>query len=144
MRKVILYMITTLDGLIAGPDDALAHYEPSDEEHRFANDLFGRAGAILFGRVAYEGFAAAGGHLRVRLCSSASVSRADYVGSRCGQQAVKAAPGPAADRRRPAGDRSSRRTHAAIGPAYGLHGVAPRSLGWIEPMAAVSCLELPG
>jgi dihydrofolate reductase len=56
MRKVILYMITTLDGLIAGPDDALAHYEPSDEEHRFANDLFDRAGAVLFGRVAYEGF----------------------------------------------------------------------------------------
>jgi dihydrofolate reductase len=56
MRRVILYMITTLDGLIAGPDDALAHYEPSDEEHRFANDLFGRAGAVLFGRVAYEGF----------------------------------------------------------------------------------------
>jgi dihydrofolate reductase len=58
MRRIILYMITTVDGFIADPDGDLDWYDPSDEEMRFANELFGEAGGILFGRTAYEGFAA--------------------------------------------------------------------------------------
>lgn len=56
MRKVVLYMFTTLDGFIAGPNGEFDEYEPSAEEHQFANELFGAADGILFGRVTYAGF----------------------------------------------------------------------------------------
>jgi len=56
MRKVILYMFTTLDGFIAGPNGEFDDYEPSDEEMDFANGLFGSLGGIMFGRVIYEQF----------------------------------------------------------------------------------------
>ncbi|MCX6048500.1 MAG: dihydrofolate reductase family protein [Chloroflexi bacterium] len=58
MRKVILYMFTTLGGFIAGPNDEFDDYEPSAEEHQFANELFGAVDGILFGRKTYEGFVA--------------------------------------------------------------------------------------
>lgn len=56
MRKVVLYMFTTLDGFIAGPDGEFDDYEPSAEEVKFANEFFSSADGILFGRVTYEGF----------------------------------------------------------------------------------------
>ena len=56
MRKVVLYMFTTLDGFIAGPNGEFDDYIPSDEEMKFANELFSSADGILFGRVTYEGF----------------------------------------------------------------------------------------
>ena len=56
MRNVVLYMFTTLDGLIAGPNGEFLDYDPSDEEMAFANELFGSADGILFGRKTYEGF----------------------------------------------------------------------------------------
>jgi dihydrofolate reductase len=56
MRKLILYMIVTLDGLIAGLEDEFDDYEPSDEEMRFANEFFGSMDAILFGRVIHQLF----------------------------------------------------------------------------------------
>lgn len=56
MRKVILYMFTTLDGFIAGPNGEFDEYEPSAEEHQFANELFCAADGILFGRITYAGF----------------------------------------------------------------------------------------
>lgn len=58
MRNVILYMITSLDGFIAGSDDAsdVYDYEPSEEEHQFANEFFGSVDGILFGRVIHELF----------------------------------------------------------------------------------------
>jgi dihydrofolate reductase len=49
-------MFTTLDGLIAGPNGEFLDYDPSDEEMAFANELFGSADGILFGRKTYEGF----------------------------------------------------------------------------------------
>jgi dihydrofolate reductase len=56
MRNVVLYMFTTLDGFIAGPNGEFLDYDPSDEEMAFANELFGSAEGILFGRKTYEGF----------------------------------------------------------------------------------------
>jgi dihydrofolate reductase len=56
MRKIVLYMFTTLDGFIAGPNGEFDDYEPSVEEARFANAFFSSADGILFGRITYEGF----------------------------------------------------------------------------------------
>ncbi|MBA2276700.1 MAG: dihydrofolate reductase family protein [Chloroflexia bacterium] len=56
MRKIAVYMFTTLDGFIAGPDGAFLDYEPPEEEMRFANELFASADGVVFGRVVYEGF----------------------------------------------------------------------------------------
>jgi dihydrofolate reductase len=56
MRRLSLFMHITLDGFIARPGGELDDLEPSVEEHEYANDLFETAGAVLFGRRAYEGF----------------------------------------------------------------------------------------
>lgn len=56
MRKLILHMHTTLDGYIAGPNGEFDAFQPSDEELQFSNELFRSAGAMLFGRVVYQGF----------------------------------------------------------------------------------------
>ena len=48
MNKIILYMFTTVDGFIAGPNGEFDDYEPSVEEMQFANGLFGAAGGIIF------------------------------------------------------------------------------------------------
>jgi dihydrofolate reductase len=56
MRRIVLYMFTTLDGFIAGPHGEFDDYEPSPEEMDFANELFDSLGGILFGRVTYEQF----------------------------------------------------------------------------------------
>ncbi len=56
MSRLVLYMITSLDGFIAGPNGEFTAYEPSAEEMAFANHLFGNADAIVFGRVIYDGF----------------------------------------------------------------------------------------
>lgn len=56
MRKIVLYMFTTLDGFIAGPNGEFDDYEPSAEESKFANEFFGSAEGLLFGRMTYEGF----------------------------------------------------------------------------------------
>lgn len=56
MQKLILYMFTTLDGFIAGPNGEFLDYEPSDEEMEFANELFGSMDGVVFGRPTWEGF----------------------------------------------------------------------------------------
>jgi dihydrofolate reductase len=56
MRKIILYMFTTIDGFISGINGEFDDYEPSVEEHQFANTLFRTSGGVLFGRKTYEGF----------------------------------------------------------------------------------------
>jgi len=56
MRKIILYMFTTLDGFIAGPNGEFDPYEPSREEMDFANHVFGAADGFMSGRVVWEQF----------------------------------------------------------------------------------------
>lgn len=56
MRKVVLYMFTTLDGFIAGPNGEFEDHAPSDDEMEFAIEFFGSVDGILFGRVIYELF----------------------------------------------------------------------------------------
>jgi len=46
----------TLDGFVAGPNDEFDDFEPSIEEHVFANQLFGSMDSVMFGRTTYEGF----------------------------------------------------------------------------------------
>ncbi len=56
MAKIVLYMMITVDGFIAGPDDDFSDFEPTAEEHRFANKLFASFDGVVFGRTTYEGF----------------------------------------------------------------------------------------
>lgn len=56
MRKIVLYMFVTLDGFVAGPNGEFDDFEPSLEEHEFANELFRAASGVLFGRITYHGF----------------------------------------------------------------------------------------
>ena len=54
MRRLGFYIILTADGMYADPDGGLDHYEPAEDEHRFANGLIERAGDIVMGRVMYD------------------------------------------------------------------------------------------
>jgi len=54
MRKLIYYTTITLDGNFSGPDGGLEHFEPSEEEHQYANDLLLGADAVVLGRRMYE------------------------------------------------------------------------------------------
>jgi dihydrofolate reductase len=54
MRKLDFYIILTADGMYADPDGGLDHYEPAEDEHRYANGLIRDAGEIVYGRVMYD------------------------------------------------------------------------------------------
>ncbi len=54
MRRVIYYITVTADGMYADQDGGLAEFEPSDEEHRYANRLLDSAGDVVMGRVMYD------------------------------------------------------------------------------------------
>ena len=54
MRKLDFYIILTADGMYADPEGGLGHYEPAEDEHRYANNLIRDAGEIVYGRVMYE------------------------------------------------------------------------------------------
>lgn len=56
MRKLVSYMFTSLDGFIADQDGGLEWVPIDDELMRFANEYFGAADGIVFGRKVYEGF----------------------------------------------------------------------------------------
>ena len=60
MRKLILFMSTSLDGFIGGSNDETAADSPTDasdqEDHQYANQVFAAADTVLFGRTTYEGF----------------------------------------------------------------------------------------
>jgi len=54
MRRLHFYIITTTDGFYADPDGGLDHYEPAEDEHRYANDLLRDAGEVVMGRGMYD------------------------------------------------------------------------------------------
>ena len=54
MRKLDFYIILTADGMYADPEGGLGHYEPAEDEHRYANGLIRDAGEIVYGRVMYD------------------------------------------------------------------------------------------
>ena len=53
MRRVGFYLTLTMDGMYADPDGGLDYFEPTEDEHRFANHLVRDAGDIVMGRVMY-------------------------------------------------------------------------------------------
>ena len=57
MRRVIVSEFVSLDGVIEAP--AWTFQFPSEEQGNFKDDELAAAGALLLGRVTYEGFAAA-------------------------------------------------------------------------------------
>ena len=54
MRDVVLFIFTTLDGFISGPNGELDAVVPATEEHQYTNDILRTASALMFGRVMYE------------------------------------------------------------------------------------------
>jgi dihydrofolate reductase len=54
MRKVIFFMLTSLDGYFEGPDRDINWHNVDDEFNEFAIRQTGEFGALLFGRVTYE------------------------------------------------------------------------------------------
>ena len=54
MRKLIFFMLTTLDGYFEGPDRDINWHNVDEEFNEFAIQQTGEFGALLFGRVTYE------------------------------------------------------------------------------------------
>ncbi len=54
MRRLTFYIIVTADGMYADPDGGLDYYDPSDDEHRYANELVRDAGDAVIGRGMYD------------------------------------------------------------------------------------------
>ena len=54
MRSIEYYLILTADGMYADPDGGLGHYDPTDDEHRYANELMQSTGVEVMGRKMYE------------------------------------------------------------------------------------------
>ena len=53
-RRLAYYITLSVDGMYAEPDGGLGHFEPSEDEHRYANELVHEAGDLVSGRVMYE------------------------------------------------------------------------------------------
>jgi dihydrofolate reductase len=54
MRKVLFFMLTSLDGYFEGPAHEIDWHNTDDEFQEFAIEQTGQAGVLLFGRVTYE------------------------------------------------------------------------------------------
>ena len=54
MRKIIAWMMVSIDGFFEGPDGDLDWHMVDDELHRDFNEQLGAMGAFLEGRVSYE------------------------------------------------------------------------------------------
>jgi len=54
MRKVVLFMLTSLDGYFEGPGHEIDWHNTDEEFQEFAIEQTGQAGMLLFGRVTYE------------------------------------------------------------------------------------------
>src|SRR5471030_2920647 len=58
MRKIIIQMMTTIDGFFEGPDRELDWHNVDKEFLQTAIDMLNSADTILFGRVTYQMMAA--------------------------------------------------------------------------------------
>jgi dihydrofolate reductase len=54
MRKIIVWMMVSIDGFFEGPNGDLDWHLVDDELHRYCNEQLGAMGAFLDGRVTYE------------------------------------------------------------------------------------------
>jgi dihydrofolate reductase len=54
MRKLIYFMMVSLDGFVETPDHSLEWADVDAEVHQFANDLERQVGATMYGRRMYE------------------------------------------------------------------------------------------
>jgi dihydrofolate reductase len=54
MRKVIFFMLTSLDGYLEGPNRDINWHNVDEEFNEFAVQQTGEFGALLFGRATYE------------------------------------------------------------------------------------------
>ena len=52
-RRVAFYISLTADGMYADEEGGLAAFEPTEDEHRYANRLMHDAGDMVMGRVMY-------------------------------------------------------------------------------------------
>jgi dihydrofolate reductase len=57
MRKLFAFNNVTLDGFVAGPNHDISWVNTDDEFYQFSIEQTSTLGAILFGRVTYEGMA---------------------------------------------------------------------------------------
>lgn len=57
MRKVFLFMMVSLDGFFEGPNHELDWHNVGEEFNEFAIRQLDEIGALLFGRVTYQGMA---------------------------------------------------------------------------------------
>jgi dihydrofolate reductase len=57
MRKLIVFNLVTLDGYFAGPNGDIDWHQVDEEFFEFSNEQLATIGAVLFGRVTYEGMA---------------------------------------------------------------------------------------
>jgi dihydrofolate reductase len=58
MRKVLFFMMVTLDGFFEGPNHTIDWHNVDKEFNTFANEQLDSVGTLLFGRVTYELMAA--------------------------------------------------------------------------------------
>jgi len=54
VRSIEYYIILTADGMYADPDGGLDHYDPADDEHRYANELLRSSGVQVMARRMYD------------------------------------------------------------------------------------------
>ncbi|GCE14545.1 dihydrofolate reductase family protein [Tengunoibacter tsumagoiensis] len=57
MRKVIVFVMVTLDGFFSGPDGELDWHVVDEEFNNFANEQLASVDTLLFGRVTYQSMA---------------------------------------------------------------------------------------
>ncbi|MFA9289318.1 MAG: dihydrofolate reductase family protein [Weeksellaceae bacterium] len=56
MRKIILSMLVSLDGFVAGPSGDLDWVIADDDHHKYSTKLLEGADTLIFGRVTYQSF----------------------------------------------------------------------------------------
>ena len=57
MRKVMVFMMVTLDGFFSGPNGEIDWHVVDEEFNDFANEQLASVDTLLFGRVTYQGMA---------------------------------------------------------------------------------------